>query len=208
MSSQYRTIIKPGVDEIVIKRSRFIGSVHPVSTAKEALAFIEEKKKAYWDATHNVFAYRIRATGEMRCSDDGEPQGTAGVPTLDVLQKEDVTDCVVVVTRYYGGIMLGAGGLVRAYSQGAKIALESGGIVTMRSCVLAKLNCDYSFYGKAEALLMNEGAVLVDTQFTQEVLVDFYLPEEKFPMLQAQLKEVSSGQYQAKEYNIIYKPIQ
>ncbi|MBR0113448.1 MAG: YigZ family protein, partial [Clostridia bacterium] len=109
----YKTVKKADSEEYIVKKSRFIASVKPVTSQDEALAFISEISKKYWDATHNVYAYSIREGGVKRFSDDGEPQGTAGIPALDVLEKSGVTDCAVVVTRYFGGIMLGAGGLVR-----------------------------------------------------------------------------------------------
>ena len=123
--TSYKTTEKEAQDEFVEQRSRFIGYVRPVKTEEEALAFIEEKKKQHWDARHNVYAYVLREGGIQRYSDDGEPHGTAGVPTLDVLLKSGVTDVCVVVTRYFGGILLGAGGLVRAYTKSAKLALEA-----------------------------------------------------------------------------------
>ena len=116
VSAVYKTIRNAAEDEFVEKRSRFIGHALPVTTEEEALAFIAEMKSKYWDASHNVYAYILREGGIQRFSDDGEPQGTAGIPTLDVLRKEGLTDLVVVVTRYFGGILLGGGGLVRAYS--------------------------------------------------------------------------------------------
>ena len=118
----YRTIRTAASAEFVEKKSRFIGHICPVTTQEEANEFIRQKKSEYWDATHNVYAYVLREGQTRRYSDDGEPQGTAGIPTLDVLLKEDLTDCVVVVTRYFGGTLLGTGGLVRAYSHGSKIA--------------------------------------------------------------------------------------
>ena len=123
--TEYKTIKEASSDEFIVKKSRFIGYVKPVKTQEEALEFINEIKTKHWDATHNVHAYCLREGGIRRFSDDGEPQGTAGIPSLDVLLKEEVVDCCVVVTRYFGGIMLGAGGLVRAYSHGAKIALDA-----------------------------------------------------------------------------------
>ena len=123
----YITLNQRAQDEFVERKSRFIGTATPVSTQEEAIAFIDEMRSKYWDATHNVYAYILR-DGTKRYSDDGEPQGTAGVPVLDVLQKEGLTDLCVVVTRYFGGILLGAGGLVRAYSHGAKIAVDAAGI--------------------------------------------------------------------------------
>ena len=123
---QYRTIRAAASAEFVEKRSRFIGYISPVTTQEDAAAFIDSIRSKHWDATHNVPAYIIREGNICRFSDDGEPQGTAGMPALNVLQKEGLTDCVLVVTRYFGGILLGGGGLVRAYSHAAKIAVDAG----------------------------------------------------------------------------------
>ncbi len=153
----YQTIEKEAADEFIEQRSRFIGYVKPVVTEQQALDFINEKRQKHWDATHNVYAYILRDGQLKRYSDDGEPHGTAGVPTLDVMVKSGVTDAVVVVTRYFGGILLGAGGLVRAYTKGAKIALEAGGIVTMESCSVCSLTCDYAQYGKLSGMIPSFG---------------------------------------------------
>ncbi|MBQ1659249.1 MAG: YigZ family protein, partial [Clostridia bacterium] len=144
---QYKTVRNSGSDEFTEQRSRFIGYVCPVKTEAEALAFINEKKKLHWDARHNVYAYVLRESGIQRYSDDGEPHGTAGVPVLDIIVKSGITDVVVVVTRYFGGILLGTGGLVRAYTKGASIALKAGNIITMQSCNICSLSCDYTRYG-------------------------------------------------------------
>ncbi|MBQ7294618.1 MAG: YigZ family protein [Clostridia bacterium] len=191
----YRTIKNESSDEFIEKKSRFIGYVKPVKTQEEALAFISEIKTKHWDATHNVYAYVLREGGVRRFSDDGEPQGTAGIPSLDVLLKEDVTDCCVVVTRYFGGIMLGAGGLVRAYSHGAKIALTAGGIITMSLCKIVRVKSDYNFYGRLVPLICEEGGIVEDTQFTDNVEVTFRIPEEKVPHFESRLIDVSCGKF-------------
>ncbi len=190
----YRTIGREGKDEFVERRSRFIGAARPVLTEEEALAFVAERKKEHWDATHNVYAYVLRAGGIQRYSDDGEPQGTAGVPVLQVLLKEGLTDCAVVVTRYFGGILLGGGGLVRAYSHGAKLAVDAAGIQVMRLCDVVRLVCGYAQYGWAGPLVAEYGGVLEDTQFTDEVTMRFHLPRENREALQAQLTERSAGE--------------
>ena len=144
---EYKTIRLREEAEFIERRSRFIGHACPVKTEEEAVAFINEMKAKYWDASHNVYAYCLREGQIKRYSDDGEPQGTAGIPVLDVLQKSGVVDTAVVVTRYFGGILLGAGGLVRAYSHGASIALEAAGIVTMGLCTLGVVSCSDSRKG-------------------------------------------------------------
>ena len=167
--AEYRTIAQAAQDEFVEKRSRFIGYARPVQTEEEAQAFIAEMKSRHWDATHNVYAYILREGNIQRYSDDGEPQGTAGIPTLDVLQKSHVTDVAVVVTRYFGGILLGGGGLVRAYSHGASIALKAAGIITMKECSLLMLSCDYSRYGRVSSLIPECGGIIDDTDFAVDV---------------------------------------
>lgn len=193
MEKSYKTAAKEAQDEFVEQRSRFIGYVRPVKTEKEALAFIEEKKKQHWDAKHNVYAYIIREEGIQRYSDDGEPHGTAGVPVLDVLVKTGVTDVAVVVTRYFGGILLGAGGLVRAYTRGAKIALEAGGIITMESCNICKLSCDYNRYGKISGLIPSNSGVIDDTDFGGDVTITFHISPRNYERFQKQLADVTCG---------------
>lgn len=193
--TEYKTIKEASSDEFIVKKSRFIGYVKPVKTQEEALEFISEIKSKHWDATHNVYAYTLKEGGIRRFSDDGEPQGTAGIPSLDVLLKEEVVDCCVVVTRYFGGIMLGAGGLVRAYSHGAKIALDAGGIITMSLCKIVKVKSDYNFYGRLVPLICEEGGIVEDTQFTDNVEVTFRIPEDKVPFFESRLIDVSCGKF-------------
>ena len=193
----YLTIGREAMDEFVEKKSRFMGFIKPVTTEEEALAFIREKQKKYWDATHNVYAYVLNGGNLCRFSDDGEPQGTAGIPVLDVLRKEGLTDCVVVVTRYFGGILLGAGGLVRAYSHGAKIAVDAGGVVEMRRCLLGEITCDYSQYGWIPAFLAEEGATATDTAFGESVTVCFSVPQEGRGHLEAAIVDRSNGWLEA-----------
>lgn len=193
--TEYKTIKEASSDEFIVKKSRFIGYVRPVKTQEEALEFISEIKTKHWDATHNVYAYTLRDGGVRRFSDDGEPQGTAGIPSLDVLLKEEVVDCCVVVTRYFGGIMLGAGGLVRAYSHGAKIALDAGGIITMSLCKIVRVKTDYNFYGRLVPLICEEGGIVEDTQFTDNVEVTFRIPQDKVPFFESRLVDVSCGKF-------------
>ena len=192
--AEYRTIAKQAQDEFVEKRSRFIGYAKPVQTEAEATAFIAEIKSRHWDATHNVYAYVLREGQLQRYSDDGEPQGTAGIPVLDVLQKSHVTDTVLVVTRYFGGILLGGGGLVRAYSHGASIALQAAGVITMRECSLLRLTCDYSQYGRVGSLVPECGGVVDDTQFTEAVTLSFHMAPEQKGAFARQLADATNGQ--------------
>ncbi len=190
----YKTVQKEANDEYIVKHSRFIGHIKPVTTVDEATEFISSVKQKHWDATHNVYAYVLRDGQIRRYSDDGEPQGTAGIPVLDVLLKEDVTDCAVVVTRYFGGIMLGAGGLVRAYSHSAKIALDAGKVVTMKLCAVCEIKCDYSFYGKLVTFIPENGGVIDDTVFEENVTVIYRIDNDDFEKFREKLIDVSNGQ--------------
>ncbi|MCQ2481211.1 MAG: YigZ family protein [Clostridia bacterium] len=195
----YKTIRKEALDEYVVKKSRFIGHIKPVTTQEEALAFIQEISKKHWDATHNVYAYILREGGVKRFSDDGEPQGTSGIPTLDVLEKSGLTDCCVVTTRYFGGIMLGAGGLVRAYSHSASIAVAAGGIVTRALCARLQVTCDYYFYGKLSSLVPENGGIIEDTIFEDNVTLIFRLPCSDVDSFNAKLIDISNGKYSAEK---------
>lgn len=190
---EYKTVSINASDEFVEKRSKFIGYACPVKTEKEALDFIAEKKSKHWDATHNVYAYSLREGQIFRYSDDGEPQGTAGIPTLDVLRKGEITDTVIVVTRYFGGILLGGGGLVRAYSHGASIAVAAAKPVIMKCCLLCKVECDYTFYGKIQSLIPEEGGFIDNCEFTDNVLIDFHLPPETLDNLNKKLADATGG---------------
>ena len=193
MDAGYQTAAREAEDAFVERRSRFIGAICPVQTEEDALAFVAKRKKAHWDATHHVYAYVLRQGGIRRYSDDGEPQGTAGMPVLDVLLKEALSDCVVVVTRYFGGILLGGGGLVRAYSHGASLAVAAGGLQVMRLCDIVRLSCSYGQYGWVAPLIAEQGGVLDDTIFTDTVELAFHLPLEQTEPLQAALTEKSAG---------------
>lgn len=190
---EYRTVKAFGIDEYTVKHSRFIGYAKPVTTKEEAESFIAEIKSKHWDAKHNVYAYILRDGNVKRYSDDGEPQGTAGVPVLSVLEKEDVKDVCVVVTRYFGGILLGGGGLVRAYSHTAKIGLDAAKIITMAKAKELSITCDYTFYGKLEAFLRSEEVVILDSSFADSVTVTFRVKDENYPMLCAKLTDISNG---------------
>ena len=191
--SEYFTVKKRDLDEFTEKRSRFIGYISPVTDEKQAVDFINEIKSKHWDAKHNVYAYVLRDGQIRRYSDDGEPQGTAGIPVLDVLLKENLTDCAVVVTRYFGGILLGGGGLVRAYSHAAKLAVDAGGTVTRAECSIVKIRCDYTFYGRLASLIPEQGGIVEDTAFEDAVTVKMRIPQELEPAFEARLVDLSNG---------------
>ena len=193
MPNEYRTVKEFNSDEYIVKRSRFIGYAKPVTTVEEANAFIAEIKSKHWDATHNVYAYILRDGGVKRYSDDGEPQGTAGVPVLDVLEKENLVDVCVVVSRYFGDILLGGGGLVRAYSHSAKIGVDSAKIIIMAHCVDLAVECDYTFYGKLTDFLSREDTVILDTEYTDNVKVIFRIKGENKQNIDAKITDLSNG---------------
>jgi len=188
----YKTAARVAEAELIIQKSRFIGRIAPAHSAEAAMAFITIVKAAHHDASHNVWAYSMR-DGQRRYSDDGEPQGTAGLPVLDTLLKQALTDCVVVVTRYFGGILLGAGGLTRAYGQSASAVIEAAGVVTMSPCKVLRVTCGYDFYGALQRLLPAHAAVVLDTQFAGQVTVTLRLRAESADAFAKQLGEKSNG---------------
>ncbi|HIV17905.1 MAG TPA: YigZ family protein [Candidatus Merdivicinus intestinigallinarum] len=189
----YITIEGEAQAEFVERKSKFIGYCRHVETETEALAFVEQLKKQNWDATHNVFAYSLREGQLKRCSDDGEPQGTAGVPVLDVLQKSGVVDVCMVVTRYFGGILLGAGGLVRAYSHGASIALEAAKKLHMTPCTRLSLDMDYGWYGKVSYILPQYNILVEESSFTDRVSMTLLIKSSRKEKFQADLVELTNG---------------
>lgn len=195
---EYKTVEKEASDFFIEKKSKFIGYAKPVKTQEEAVEFISEIKSKHWDATHNVYAYVLRENNIQRYSDDGEPSGTAGVPVLDVMLKESLVDVCVVATRYFGGTLLGAGGLVRAYSHTSKISLEAAGIITMAQCSVMSAEVDYSFYDRLNILLSDFSAVILNTSFSDKVCVEFSVKENIVDLLNAKLIDVSNGKYISK----------
>lgn len=195
---EYKTVEKEASDFFIEKKSKFIGYAKPVKTQDDALEFISKIKSKHWDATHNVYAYVLRENNIQRYSDDGEPSGTAGVPVLDVILKESLVDVCVVATRYFGGTLLGAGGLVRAYSHTSKIALEAAGIITMAQCSVMSAEVDYSFYDRLNILLSDFSAVILNTSFSDKVCVEFSVKENIVDLLNAKLIDVSNGKYALK----------
>ena len=179
--------------ELVEKRSRFIGQLRPVETEEEARAFLESVKRKHHDARHNCWCYRLREGGVERYSDDGEPQGTAGQPMLNVFQREEVTNVCCVVTRYFGGVLLGAGGLVRAYTQSAKDALDAAGISVVRRWVEVAVSCPYSFFERVRQEAEAQGGVVGEIEYAADVTVHVLLPEENTEAFAARLTELTAG---------------
>ena len=191
--TEYYIPTKAAEAELVEKRSRFIGQVRPVETEEEARAFVEQVKKKHYDARHSCWCYRLRDGGVERYSDDGEPQGTAGQPMLNVFQREGVTNVVCVVTRYFGGVLLGAGGLVRAYTQSAKDALDAAGISVVRRWVEAAVPCPYSFFDRVKLEVEAHGGVLGETEYAADVTVHALLPEGQVEAFSARMTELTAG---------------
>ncbi|MBY2475631.1 YigZ family protein [Clostridioides difficile] len=192
--SNYRTLHEFGTDEITIEKSVFIGYAKPIKSEEEALEFINEIKKKHKDATHNVWAYTVGQNMNIqRYSDDGEPQGTAGIPTLEVIKKEDLRDVAVVVTRYFGGTKLGAGGLVRAYTKGAKLGLEAGKIIYKAMYQEVKIKIDYTQLGKVQNELMNLGYFIKDTIYEDNVEIIVYSKLEDVEKLSEKMIDITNG---------------
>ena len=193
-----------GEDEFIEKKSRFIGRVWPVETEEEAIQKIQEMKRQHYDATHNCWAYVIRG-GAVRFSDDGEPGGTAGMPMLQVLQREQLNNLVCVVTRYFGGVLLGAGGLVRAYTKGAKIAVDAAGKSIKRVWTVLYLPCPYPFYERVKLEIAAFGGVLRQTDFGAEVEMELLLPQAQVAPFLERLTDMTSGTVEAMEIGQEYR---
>ena len=204
--TEYFVPTKPSKTEFTEKRSTFIGHVWPVETEAEARARVEEMKKKYHDARHNCWCYLLR-DGPVRYSDDGEPQGTAGQPMLAVFQKEGVTNVCCVATRYFGGVLLGAGGLVRAYTQSAKDALDAAGISVVRRWVELAVDCPYSFLERVKLACAAQGGAVGEIEYAAAVTVRALLPEGGVEAFRAQMTELSAGGIRAVELGEAFRPV-
>lgn len=191
--SDYKTVAGEYSAEFVEKRSRFIGYIAPAGTPEEAADFINSIRAKHWDATHNVYAWALRDGQQSRYSDDGEPQGTAGLPVLGVLQKSGLTDAVIVVTRYFGGILLGGGGLVRAYSHSAALAVEGAQVLDMRLCRVFTVDSDYTLYGKITRMLPKFDIVQQNIEFGASVVLTLAALPEDYDAFCRELTEASAG---------------
>lgn len=208
MDNIYKTINSYGEDETIINKSRFIGYAMPIETEEDALDFIENIKTKHRDATHNVYAYVLgKDSNIQRFSDDGEPSGTAGIPVLEVIKKEDLRNVVVVVTRYFGGVKLGAGGLIRAYTKGAKIGLDAGIIVDMVLYAKIKIRIDYTLYGKMENYLMSEGYIVDGSNFDDGVNVFVYIEDTNKENFYNVITDLTNGTATFEEIDKEYIPI-
>lgn len=187
-------VYKGGQGEIIEKKSRFIATVRPVESEDEAVSFINETKKKYWDARHNCSAFVIGKRQELtRCSDDGEPAGTAGRPMLDVLLKENIHNAAVVVTRYFGGVLLGTGGLVRAYQQATKAGLSASEIIEKKEGAVLFIRTDYTGIGRLQYLFAQEKIMVMDTAYEADVLVKAVIPENDKKRIEKTIIEQTNG---------------
>ena len=187
-------VYKGGQGEITEKKSRFIATVRPVESESEAVSFINETKKKYWDARHNCSAFVIGKRQELtRCSDDGEPAGTAGRPMLDVLLKENIHNAAVVVTRYFGGVLLGTGGLVRAYQQATKAGLSASEIIEKKDGAVLFIRTDYTGIGRLQYLFAQEKITVMDTAYEADVLVKAVIPENNKKRIEKTIIEQTNG---------------
>ena len=190
----YKTLHSFGSDEYIVEKSTFIGYAKPIKTEEEAIEFVNEIKKKHKDATHNVWAYTVGKTMNIqRYSDDGEPQGTAGIPTLEVIKKEDLRDVVVVVTRYFGGVKLGAGGLVRAYTKGAKIGIDAAKVIEKVMYKEVRIKIDYNQLGKVQNEIMNMNYFVKDTIYEDNVEIIVYSRLEEVKVLTDKMIDITSA---------------
>ena len=190
--NEYLVPTSRGEAEFTEKRSRFLGHVMPVDSEEEAREFISEMKKKYYDARHNCWCYIIK-DGPERYSDDGEPQGTAGIPMLEVFRREGIYNFVCVVTRYFGGVLLGAGGLLRAYTKSAKDALDAAGISAVRRWVEAEIPCSYSAAERFRPEVAAAGGIVIDTEYAADVTIKALIPEENFEDFSLRIFDASGG---------------
>ena len=204
--SEYFIPAGSGEAEFVEKRSSFLGHVRMVETEEEAKAFVAEMKKKYYDARHNCWCYIIR-NGAVRYSDDGEPQGTAGIPMLEMLQHEGIENVVCVVTRYFGGVLLGTGGLLRAYTKSAKDALEAAGVSVVRRWVKAEVPCTYSMLERVKQECTAVNGVVEDVEYGADVTVKVLLPEETAESFALRITDISGGKTEVKTTGEAFMPV-
>lgn len=194
----YKTVNDFGGAEFIERKSKFLSFVYPVSTEQEAVSYIEKARKKFYDSTHVVFAYKIRENNIARFSDDGEPQGTAGIPVLDVINKSGIEDTLIIVVRYFGGILLGAGGLVRAYSKSASLGVENAVICTMTPCSVFDIKCAYNMLSQVQYILENHSSYKINIEYTENIKLTYYIEEEKFENLKQDLFDKTNGSVVAK----------
>ena len=205
MLDRYKTVYEGGEGEIVEKKSRFIATVRPVKTEEEALAFIEEMRKKYWDARHNCYVYSVGKNREYtRCSDDGEPSGTAGRPMLDVILGEDIYNVAVVVTRYFGGVLLGTGGLVRAYSKSVQEGLKASTVIEKIYGISLEVVTDYTGIGKIQYIAGENSLPILDSEYTDKVTLHLMVPSDQVDFVQKAITEGTNGRAVMKKEKDLY----
>lgn len=205
MLERYKTVYEGGEGEIVEKKSRFIATVRPVKTEEEALAFIEEMRKKYWDARHNCYVYSVGKNREFtRCSDDGEPSGTAGRPMLDVILGEDIYNAAVVVTRYFGGVLLGTGGLVRAYSKSVQEGLKASTVIEKIYGISLEIITDYTGIGKIQYIAGENSLPILDSEYTDKVTLHLMVPSDQVDFVQKAITEGTNGRAVMKKEKDLY----
>lgn len=202
--SEYKTVKTRGEAEYEDRRSRFISVVIPIKTEAEALNLIAERKAANFGARHNVYAYVLREGNIARYSDDGEPHSTAGMPTLDVIKKMELVDVCIVTTRYFGGVLLGTGGLVHAYTTAAKEAVEAAGVAVMRQCYQCFARCEYSDHTRLEQLITDNGGKIVNTEFTDKVLIEFVVSKANHERLSHNIIDGLCGRVKIETENTVW----
>lgn len=202
---EYRVPARSAQTELVEKRSRFLGHVFPAATEEEARAQLEAVKKKRYDARHNCWCYRLKESGVERYSDDGEPQGTAGQPMLNVFQREDVWNVCCVVTRYFGGSLLGAGGLVRAYTQSAKDALDAAGTAQVCRWTVIEVPCSYAQFEEVRREVFHFGGVEERIEYGADVLLSVLIPAERAAQFAAHLLDASAGTIEALEAGEVFR---
>lgn len=200
----YFTVSDPAEDSFIEKKSEFIGYIAPVKTNDEAVEFINSIRAQHRKAKHNVYAYILRSNNISRYSDDGEPQGTAGMPVLDVLQKRGLTDVCVVVTRYFGGILLGGGGLIRAYSHAASLACDAAHIMNMCLCHRLEISTDYNMYGKISYILPAFETITESSEFGETVLLTVLVLSERLDAFLKEITEITNGSASVNDLGELY----
>lgn len=205
MCEEQRMIYEEGKAELIEKKSRFLAEVYPISSEEDVTRRLEEINKKYWDARHHCFAYVIGERNEIqRCSDDGEPSGTAGKPILDVLMGNQIHNAMIVVTRYFGGTLLGTGGLVRAYSNSASAGLKASTIITKHKGMVLHLETDYSLVGKIQYLIGSHQLSILSSEYEAQVTMKVLVPVEKIEKIEKELMEVTSGQIKLEQQEELY----
>lgn len=204
-TDNYRILLSGGEGEIVEKKSRFISTIRKCETEEEAVAFIEEMKKKYWDARHNCYVYSVGKNREYtRCSDDGEPSGTAGRPMLDVILGEDIYNVAAVVTRYFGGVLLGTGGLVRAYSKSLQEGLAASTIIEKTYGISMEVITDYTGIGKIQYIAGEQKLPVLDSEYTDRVVLHLLVPSDQISYVEKAITEGTNGRAKMKKDKDLY----